>query len=94
MAIMQVVSGVAAAHKAQGSSADLATMDEVARWLPSLKQPDAEGLATLREWYLSHVNWVPPPPEAEVGADCIMRDVYRVHVPLALQMMRQQRRHC
>lgn len=41
-------------------------MAKVSQWLPTVKQPNAEELAVLQEWYMTHTNWVPPPPEEEV----------------------------
>jgi hypothetical protein len=67
--VMQVVSNIAAAHS-KGSSVKLVSMDEVCRWLPAVKQRHAEDLAVLAEWCLSHSNWVPPPPEAQVNSIC------------------------
>lgn len=62
-------------------------MDEVALCLLSVKQPDAEELATLGDWYLSHVNWVPPPPEEEVGPESMVSCARMQTLKAALQTL-------
>ena len=62
----QVVSSIAAAHS-KGSSVKLVSMDEVCRVLPSAKQLHADDMAILTEWYISHINWIPPDPDTLVG---------------------------
>jgi hypothetical protein len=52
----------------QHRSVKLVSMDEVSHWLPSVKQRRAKDLATLTDWYFSHLSWVPPPAEAQVGS--------------------------
>jgi hypothetical protein len=63
----QVVNNIAGAHS-KGSSVKLVSMDEVCRWLPSVKQQHADDVAALTEWYTSHINWISPDPATLVRA--------------------------